>query len=55
MNGESKYSGIDNYDDLRRNLAQNCIPESIFNMDIKDYDEFLEQRRRLIAEKIYSL
>jgi hypothetical protein len=30
----------------------NCIPESIFNMDIEDYETFLGERRKLIAEKI---
>ena len=37
---------------LRENLAINCIPEDIFDMDFTRYDEFLEKRRALMAQKI---
>ncbi len=37
---------------LRDNLAMNCIPEDIFEMDYTRYDEFLEKRRALMAQKI---
>jgi hypothetical protein len=37
---------------LRKNLADNCIPESIFEMEHEDYTSFLEQRRMLMANKI---
>lgn len=37
---------------LRENLAMNCIPEDIFKMDYTRYDEFLEKRRALMAQKI---
>lgn len=37
---------------LRENLATNCIPEDIFEMDYTRYDEFLEKRRTLMAQKI---
>lgn len=41
------------------NLMQNCIPKDVINMDLADYDDFLEARRKLMAEKIknyyYSL
>lgn len=50
--GEVKYGGITDLDSLCINLEQNCIPESIFDMTIEHYPEFLEQRRRLIAKKI---
>lgn len=59
VQGELKYGGINNMDQLLENLRMNCIPESIFDMDITDYEEFLKQRRALMAEKIrayyYSL
>jgi len=35
-----------------RNWKMNCIPESIVNMTIDDYEEFLEERRNLMAQKI---
>ena len=38
--------------ELLHNLKSNCIPEDIFDMDIKDYPEFLNSRRVLISEKI---
>jgi hypothetical protein len=37
---------------LRANLNEHCIPETIINGDVPDYDTFLEQRRMLIAAKI---
>lgn len=46
-------------DELKRNLQMNCIPEEIFDMDYTRYNEFLEKRRTLMADKIkryyYSL
>lgn len=41
---------------LRINLEENCIPENIFNMTVTDYDDFLQERRKLMAaliEKYY--
>ena len=49
---EIKYGGIDNIDELNNNLNENCIPREVFNMNIDNYNEFLELRRRLMAEKI---
>ena len=37
---------------LKLNLAMNCIPEDIFNMDYSRYTEFLEKRRILMSKKI---
>ncbi len=50
--GEIKYGWITDLQSLRANLEQNCIPESIFDMTIDHYQEFLEQRRKLIAKRI---
>jgi len=47
-----KYGGINDISLLNENLKMNCIPESIFDMDIDNYDEFLIQRRKLMANKI---
>ena len=46
------YGGIDSMNELQKNLNDNCIPEEIFNMDYSDYDEFLNKRRIMMAEKI---
>ena len=44
---------------LLKNLQQNCIPETILQMEYTDYEEFLTERRKLMAKKIkkyyYSL
>ena len=44
---------------LKENLKNNCIPENFYMMTIDDYDSFLKERRKLMAEKIkryyYSL
>nr|WP_315161128.1 DUF262 domain-containing protein [uncultured Flavobacterium sp.] len=45
-------SGISNHYELIENLKSNCVPESIMNMEIGDYQEFLIQRRKLMAQKI---
>jgi hypothetical protein len=49
---QAKCGSIMNEDDLRANLAINCIPEDIFDMDHTRYAEFLEKRRALMAAKI---
>ena len=46
------YGGIVKIDDLQENLRQNCIPEGLGYMDIKDYPEFLAARRELMVQKI---
>ena len=58
-NQELKYGGIDSVSELHENLKSNCIPESVFSMNIDNYDEFLLERRKLMAAKMkdyyYSL
>ncbi len=50
--GKKLYGGIDTMEELSKNLAMNCIPESVFEMSIMDYDHFLKERRALMAKKI---
>ena len=50
--GESCYGGIVDIDDLRTNLAENCIPGEFMGMDAFDYQVFLDMRRKLIAQYI---
>jgi len=50
--GVLKYGGISSLDELHQNLQANCVPESIFTMTLDHYDEFLKQRRKLMAEKM---
>ena len=50
--GPLKYGGIDKMPMLIKNLKENCIPESIFDGTVDNYDLFLKERRKLMAEKI---
>lgn len=50
--GETIYGGIVSSKELKENLRQNCIPTGFESMDIRDYERFLELRRKMIAEKI---
>lgn len=49
---ENKYGAINTIEDLHFNMNENCIPESFINMSIDNYDEFLKERRKLMAQKI---
>lgn len=57
--GEAEYGNISSEEELLNNMAQNCIPANITEMDYSHYDEFLATRRKLMAQKIrdyyYSL
>lgn len=50
--GKMKYGGIETIDELLSNLKTHCIPESIFSLNINGYDNFLEERRQLMSDKI---
>ena len=50
--GTHQLSGIADRNSLFENLSQHCIPATIFDMEFDDYQDFLSQRRRLMAEKI---
>ncbi len=46
------YGAICEMDSFKVNLEMNCIPESIFEMTLENYDEFLKERRQLMAQKM---
>ena len=50
--GHSLYGNITDINVLKRNMEENCIPESIVNMDYSHYPEFLAERRKMMAIKI---
>lgn len=50
--GKLKYGGIIDWNEIKENLKVHCIPETAIKMDIQDYDNFLEERRKLMAKKI---
>lgn len=52
-NGHTKkYGGITDKAEMAANLVMNCIPASMLDGEIKDFSEFLEDRRKLMALKI---
>lgn len=46
------YGGIVDLAVLKKNLEENCIPEDFVSMEIGDFDRFLEERRKLMANYI---
>jgi len=50
--GKNKYGGITNLADMKASLRMNCVPESFLDGMIPAYEDFLEERRRLMAFKI---
>jgi hypothetical protein len=50
--GKRKYGGITDLAELKANLEENCIPESMLSEALLAYDAFLEERRRLMASRI---
>jgi len=50
--GPMKYGAIDSMEDLLKNLEENAIPREIFDMDSGSYYDFLDKRRKLMAERI---
>ena len=46
------YGGITELNLLYDNLKQNAVPDTIFEMTIEDYQEFLMQRRVKMAKKM---
>lgn len=51
--GETMYGGITDHDTLRSNLVNDCcVPLDVIGMSIEDFPTFLEQRRRLIAQRL---
>lgn len=50
--GTPLITGIGTEDELLTNLRQNAIPLEILEMQVGDYPDFLDLRRRLMAQKI---
>lgn len=52
--GSARYGAITQLDDLKANLAANCLPEGLEAYQPENFDAFLVMRRRLMAQKIRS-
>lgn len=49
---ENKYGAINNIEELKQNMKDNCIPKNFVQMNYFNYDEFLKERRILMANKL---
>ncbi|MFC6920936.1 hypothetical protein [Meiothermus taiwanensis] len=50
--GPKRYGGITDPDTLRQNFEENCLPISLMDGQVPDYETFLAERRRLMALRI---
>lgn len=50
--GSKRYGRITDEAELRRNLEENCIPAHMLDGAVPNYDDFLDERRRLMALRI---
>lgn len=50
--GKKRYGGITDPARLRENYEQNCLPVSLIDGEVPAYDDFLAERRRLMALRI---
>lgn len=50
--GQKRYGGITDLREMRANLKMSTLPETLLEGQIPTYDDFLEQRRKLMANKI---
>ena len=50
--GPKKYGAINTVTRMRENLRCSCVPESMLDGQIPTFDDFLEERRQLMAQRI---
>jgi len=50
--GELKFGGLNNESEMLENFRMNCIPAEMLQGNIPTYEDFLKQRRKLMAQKI---
>ena len=50
--GRKRYGNITDLDELHENFRMNCIPDGVDKMGVEDYRTFLDERRKLMAQKI---
>ena len=50
--GDTHYGGISDLEELRINFEENCLPACLLDGEVPVYDDFLAERRRLMALRI---
>jgi len=51
-NERAAYGAITDLDKVKDNFVMHCVPEGMENKTIEHYEEFLQERRKLMAKKI---
>lgn len=54
QDGPRIYGNITDRDELNHNFTMNCIPAGTEHMTIAEYPEFLQERRKLMAQKMQT-
>lgn len=50
--GKAKYGGIKDEKELHNNFEENCLPLSMLEVGVLPYEDFLKERRNLMAQKM---
>lgn len=50
--GPKKYGGIVDSDEMQANFRANCVPERLLHDDVPVFEDYLDERRKLMAAKI---
>lgn len=50
--GPVKVGNIRDFKELEHNLEEHCIPDTLMKADYEDFESFLHQRRKLIAQRL---
>ena len=50
--GKAKFGGINKIEQMYDNFSMHCLPDAMETKTIDDYDDFLAERRKLMASKI---
>lgn len=50
--GKKRYGGITKDAEMKANLRMNSLPESLLDGEVPSFEEFLDNRRKLMAQKI---
>jgi len=51
-NGSESFGAITDIGEIQENFKMHCVPNEMENKTIEHYEEFLTERRKLMAEKI---
>ena len=50
--GKIRFGSICDPDELKENFKMNCVPERMGERELEHYDDFLEERRKLMAKRV---